>query len=62
MSLSSPSKPKIPPAAPPAAMPTEISPDIMAKQLDWRKKLLAMMGREGTIKTDSLGGTKSKLG
>jgi len=54
-------KAKVPPAPSPVAVPVEISPEVTAKAEDRRKKLLAAMGRRGTILA-GLGGTESKLG
>jgi len=42
------------PQAPPPT-PTEISPEVMRKSEDRRRKMLAALGRRGTILTQSLG-------
>jgi hypothetical protein len=44
-------------------MPQQLDEDVMKKSLDRRRRMLAALGREGTILTrEQLGGTKSLLG
>lgn len=48
-------KPKAPKPMAPPAMPTEISPEVIRKGEDRRRKMLAALGRRGTILTGALG-------
>lgn len=54
-------KAKTPPVPAPVPMPTEISPEVREKGEAQRRRMLAMLGRRGTILA-GLGGTEQKLG
>ena len=55
---------KPPPTPAPTPMPTEISPAVLRKSEDLRRKMLARSGRAGTILTGkgALGGEEPILG
>ena len=55
------SKPKTPDVPPSSAIPTALDPSVSAAGENARKKMLARLGRQGTILT-GLGGQQQQLG
>ena len=55
-------KVKAPTPMAPTAMPTEISPEVTRKAEDRRRKMLASLGRRGTIMTGLGADGQTKLG